>query len=164
MRLRILLVLGAAILATGASAQEDWPSRPIRLIVPVSAGGGHDLMARTLAFGLSQQLPQRAIVSGRSGHQRLYADAREADTAAVAYFGVRDRNDSHKMNLMRRETRRLQADKFESIRSKRINWVSGVFHKRYFFSYLKRIWSRGVSFCRCNNVFHLYVRLWITFK
>jgi tripartite-type tricarboxylate transporter receptor subunit TctC len=73
MRLRILLVLGAAILATGASAQEDWPSRPIRLIVPVSAGGGHDLMARTLAFGLSQQLPQRAIVENVTGAGGLRA-------------------------------------------------------------------------------------------
>jgi tripartite-type tricarboxylate transporter receptor subunit TctC len=72
-RLRILLVLGAAILATGASAQEEWPSRPIRLIVPVSVGGGHDLMARTLAFGLSQQLPQRAIVENVTGAGGLRA-------------------------------------------------------------------------------------------
>lgn len=49
------------------------------------------------------------------GHQRLYADAREADTAAVAYFGLRDRTQGRKLSLMRRETRRLQADKLENL-------------------------------------------------
>jgi general secretion pathway protein J len=41
------------------------------------------------------------------GHQRLYADGRESDTAQVLYFSARDREDSKKTNLMRRETRRL---------------------------------------------------------
>jgi len=41
------------------------------------------------------------------GHQRLYADANEADTALVYYYAGRDRDDSRKTNLMRRETRRL---------------------------------------------------------
>jgi general secretion pathway protein J len=41
------------------------------------------------------------------GHQRLYQDANECDTAMVAYYSARDRNDSRKINLMRRETRRL---------------------------------------------------------
>jgi general secretion pathway protein J len=41
------------------------------------------------------------------GHQRLYADANEADTAQVVYYGARDREDSSKLNLLRRETRRL---------------------------------------------------------
>jgi hypothetical protein len=42
------------------------------------------------------------------GHQRLYQDANECDTAQVMYFSARDREDSRKMNLIRRETRRLQ--------------------------------------------------------
>ncbi|HEX9104364.1 MAG TPA: prepilin-type N-terminal cleavage/methylation domain-containing protein [Polyangia bacterium] len=41
------------------------------------------------------------------GHQRLYQDANEADTALVYYYAGRDRDDSRKQNLMRRETRRL---------------------------------------------------------
>ncbi len=49
------------------------------------------------------------------GHQRLYADAREADTAVVGYFGLRDRENARRLNLMRRETRRLQADRFENL-------------------------------------------------
>jgi type II secretion system protein J len=49
------------------------------------------------------------------GHQRLYADAKEADTAAVGYFGMRDRDDPRRLNLMRRETRRIQAERFDNI-------------------------------------------------
>ncbi|HWE28902.1 MAG TPA: prepilin-type N-terminal cleavage/methylation domain-containing protein [Polyangia bacterium] len=41
------------------------------------------------------------------GHQRLYQDANEADTALVAYYAAHDRDDARKTNLMRRETRRL---------------------------------------------------------
>jgi len=47
------------------------------------------------------------------GHQRLYADGRECDTAQVRYFTARDRDDSRKTNLMRRETRRLSNVKLD---------------------------------------------------
>lgn len=47
------------------------------------------------------------------GHQRMYADADEADTAQVSYYGARDRSDGAKLNLIRRETRRLGNVKFE---------------------------------------------------
>jgi type II secretion system protein J len=42
------------------------------------------------------------------GHQRLYQDANECDTSQVAYYSQRDREVSGRLNLMRRETRRLQ--------------------------------------------------------
>ena len=40
-------------------------------------------------------------------HQRLYADVNEADTSQIVYYGARDRDDAKKVNLMRREARRL---------------------------------------------------------
>lgn len=48
------------------------------------------------------------------GHQRLYAESKEGDTAAVAYFGLRDKSDGGKFNLWRKETRRLQADRIDN--------------------------------------------------
>jgi general secretion pathway protein J len=48
------------------------------------------------------------------GHQRLYQDADECDTAQVYYFGARDR-DNNWTNLMRRETRRLGNDRPENL-------------------------------------------------
>lgn len=41
------------------------------------------------------------------GHQRLYQNANEADTSQVLWYGARDRDDPRKVNLVRRETRRL---------------------------------------------------------
>jgi hypothetical protein len=49
------------------------------------------------------------------GHQRLYADSKEADTAAVGYFGQRDRAEPRKISLWRKETRRIQAERFDNI-------------------------------------------------
>lgn len=49
------------------------------------------------------------------GHQRLYAESKESDTAAVSYFGGRDRENSRQLNLYRKETRRIQAERFEAI-------------------------------------------------
>lgn len=47
------------------------------------------------------------------GHQRLYQDANECDTALVSYYAARDREDGSKTNLMRRETRRLSNNKID---------------------------------------------------
>jgi len=43
-------------------------------------------------------------------HQRLRAGAAEGDTSLVSYYGARDPDDRRVLNLMRRETRRLQAE------------------------------------------------------
>ena len=50
-----------------SASQAAWPERPIRLIVPVAAGGGVDLMARILADRLNQQLPQRVLIENLGG-------------------------------------------------------------------------------------------------
>jgi tripartite-type tricarboxylate transporter receptor subunit TctC len=55
-----------AILAAPAAAQ-DYPSRPITLIVPYAAGGGNDLMARTAAEKMSKTLGQQIVIENRGG-------------------------------------------------------------------------------------------------
>ena len=64
------LALFAALcgsLCTLASAQETWPNRPIKLVVPLTAGGGVDMMARVTAQHLSDQLGQRVLVENQGG-------------------------------------------------------------------------------------------------
>jgi tripartite-type tricarboxylate transporter receptor subunit TctC len=58
-----LLLLGIA----PTIADETWPNRPIRLIVPVAAGGGVDTMARIVAEPLSRELGQSVVVEDIGG-------------------------------------------------------------------------------------------------
>ncbi len=62
-------LVGAALavaVATQASAQ-DYPTKPIRLVVPLAAGGGSDVFARLLAPGLEKQLGQPIVVVNAPG-------------------------------------------------------------------------------------------------
>ncbi|HMH17053.1 MAG TPA: tripartite tricarboxylate transporter substrate binding protein [Burkholderiales bacterium] len=61
-----LAILFAAHTAL-ADAQEAWPARPVKFIVPSSPGGGTDLYARQLAQALSESLKQQFIVDNRPG-------------------------------------------------------------------------------------------------
>jgi tripartite-type tricarboxylate transporter receptor subunit TctC len=66
LRHRSLLALVALAAATQAAAQ-SWPSRPVRLVVPLSAGGFADVPARLLAPRLSTQLGRQFFVENRPG-------------------------------------------------------------------------------------------------
>ena len=48
-------------------SQPNWPIKPITLIVPYAAGGGHDSMARILAERLTSRLGQTVIVENKAG-------------------------------------------------------------------------------------------------
>jgi tripartite-type tricarboxylate transporter receptor subunit TctC len=62
----LLAALGLAIASTG-SAADAWPTRPIRAIVPVTAGSGTDVTARVVLDQLSAQLGQPIVVENRTG-------------------------------------------------------------------------------------------------
>jgi tripartite-type tricarboxylate transporter receptor subunit TctC len=65
---RYLGALALTVAACGAlPAQETWPSRPIKLVVPLTAGGGVDMMARLTAQHLSDQLGQQVVVENQGG-------------------------------------------------------------------------------------------------
>lgn len=68
------VVLVALLGLAGAAAQaQTWPSRPIRLMVGFSAGGGVDATARMLAPRLSTLLGQQVVVENRAGAAGLIA-------------------------------------------------------------------------------------------
>src|SRR5688572_24973581 len=65
--LRALIALFLALGFAGVHAADDYPSKPIRLVVPYPAGGIADKIARETAEQLQQRLKQSVVVENRSG-------------------------------------------------------------------------------------------------
>ena len=66
MKLRYAFAAAAALISLGAHAQ-SYPSKPIRLIVPIGPGGSTDIVGRLFAARLSEQMGQQIIVDNRAG-------------------------------------------------------------------------------------------------
>jgi len=64
---RLVLMALAAAAAGSAFAQAGYPSKPVRLVVPSSAGGGTDIVARIIAPELSKRLGQQVVIDNRPG-------------------------------------------------------------------------------------------------
>src|SRR5258705_7563843 len=62
----IILALSAAF-ATAAQAQQPYPSKPIRLVVPYAAGGITDVIARALGQRLTEAWRQPVVVENKPG-------------------------------------------------------------------------------------------------
>ena len=63
-----VLLLGAVFIAAAISASaraQDYPTRPVEIIVPFAAGGGSELLARLISDGLSKRLGQPFVVLNR---------------------------------------------------------------------------------------------------
>jgi tripartite-type tricarboxylate transporter receptor subunit TctC len=67
MGLALRIAAMAGVLGTGAPAHADFPDRPIKLVVPFTAGGPTDALARNLAEGLRQQLNQTVVIENKGG-------------------------------------------------------------------------------------------------
>jgi tripartite-type tricarboxylate transporter receptor subunit TctC len=66
--LRVLMLTAiASVTWVGATAAQDYPSRPITLVVPQATGGGNDVIARILAEHMGRVLGQQIIVENRTG-------------------------------------------------------------------------------------------------
>lgn len=64
---RTLLAACAAVLFSGAALAQDYPSRPVKIIVPFPAGGSNDIIARIVAQKLTERNGQTFLVENRGG-------------------------------------------------------------------------------------------------
>jgi len=84
--LRMCAVVAAAVLSSGAaSAQSGFPSRPVHIFVPYAAGGGVDILARTLGEVVSRQWGQGVVVENRPGAGGMVASQALAKSAPDGY-------------------------------------------------------------------------------
>ncbi len=66
-RRHFAILLAASLLGPALAHAEDWPNRPVTIIVPFAPGGATDIVARLLAEELRQQFKQPFIVENRAG-------------------------------------------------------------------------------------------------
>jgi tripartite-type tricarboxylate transporter receptor subunit TctC len=62
-----LVTLGTGLVGSAFAQADNFPTKPIRLIVPYAAGGGTDLVMRAIAPGMSEALGQPIVVENRPG-------------------------------------------------------------------------------------------------
>ena len=68
MSLKIFMVLVAWLASLSAQAQEAaWPTKPIKLVVPYTPGGGTDILGRMLGRRLSDSLGVAVVIENRPG-------------------------------------------------------------------------------------------------
>jgi tripartite-type tricarboxylate transporter receptor subunit TctC len=67
--MRSLLLKAAAVLLalTATAAAQDYPNRPVRLIIPFPPGGSNDVVGRVMATALSEVLGKQVVVDNRAG-------------------------------------------------------------------------------------------------
>ncbi|KAK6021172.1 hypothetical protein OSTOST_13166 [Ostertagia ostertagi] len=77
--------LAALVLPFAASAQTDWPQKPISMVVPYPPGGVNDAVARVYAEKLSTELGKPVIVDNRAGAATTVASNFVAKAAPDGY-------------------------------------------------------------------------------
>jgi tripartite-type tricarboxylate transporter receptor subunit TctC len=83
LRLPALALIGAGIVAPAIA--QDYPTRPITLVVPYAAGGGNDTMARIVADKMSRTLGQQIVIENRAGAGGTIATRQVAKSAPDGY-------------------------------------------------------------------------------
>ena len=80
------IALAAGIVASPEIAQaQDYPTRPITLVVPYAAGGGNDVMARIVGEKMSKTLGQQIVIENRPGAGGALATRQVAKAAPDGY-------------------------------------------------------------------------------
>src|SRR5713101_5091598 len=85
LRLLLLTMLGLLLGAPQDLAAQDYPSRPVRLIIPFPPGGSNDVVGRVFATRLSERLGRQVVVDNRSGAGGVVGTEAAANAPADGY-------------------------------------------------------------------------------
>lgn len=75
----------AGMLLSGLAAAQGWPARPVRMIVPFAPGGNTDIIARSIAPKMTQELGQQILIDNRGGAGSTLGTAMIARAPADGY-------------------------------------------------------------------------------
>jgi tripartite-type tricarboxylate transporter receptor subunit TctC len=82
---RLIAALTLTLLAALPARADDYPSRPVRLIIPFPPGGSNDVVGRMVANGLSTRLGQQVFVDNRGGAGGVIGTENCANAAPDGY-------------------------------------------------------------------------------
>jgi tripartite-type tricarboxylate transporter receptor subunit TctC len=85
MRTIVAIAIACCAASTGVANAQDWPTRPVTMIVPYAAGGPVDTVGRILAARLSELLGQQVIIENVGGAGGMTGAARAAKAAPDGY-------------------------------------------------------------------------------
>jgi tripartite-type tricarboxylate transporter receptor subunit TctC len=85
LRVKILLTIVALTGAAVPAAAQSYPQKPVRMIMPVSAGSGSDVIGRIIATGMSEHFGQQVVVDNRAGAAGNIGAEAAARAAADGY-------------------------------------------------------------------------------
>lgn len=93
------LLFAVALAASAAATAQDWPAKPVRVIVPFPAGGATDLVARMVTQKLSENLGRQFFVENRGGAGGLVGSDVAAKSAPDGYTLVVGTSGTHAINF-----------------------------------------------------------------
>src|SRR3954452_5141234 len=95
---RVIVAMAAIAAAVMPAIAQNWPTRPLTLVVPLAAGGGPDALARILAPHLSDYLGQPVVVEnvpgagGMTGSARVAKAPPDGTQAVIGNIGTHAQN------------------------------------------------------------------------
>ncbi|MEO5771986.1 MAG: tripartite tricarboxylate transporter substrate binding protein [Burkholderiaceae bacterium] len=92
------IVAACAALCTGPVAAQQYPTRPVTVVVPFPAGGGGDFLARTVQDGFSKALGQQVIIENKAGAGGALGTSAVARAAPDGYTIVLGNIGTHAIN------------------------------------------------------------------
>ena len=115
---RILTLISSALWAyialISCSFAQTYPTKPVRLIVPFSAGGGADIVARAIAQKLGDALAQQFVVDNRTGAAAIIGTELAAKSAPDGYTLFLGQTGPNSINLPRARLSRNNAKRSPS--------------------------------------------------
>lgn len=99
-----ILALLVTLVANSVAVAQSYPSRTVRIIVPGPPGGASDILARTVAQKLSENLKQQFIVDNRAGASGIIGTELAARSAPDGYTFMLGHSGTHAINISLRKS------------------------------------------------------------